>query len=866
MGLLFADNAAKGEFSTKSEEAWLQELGCKGCTLNHTPGKIDATGSKNPEIYVLGEAAGAQEEEQRRQFVGKAGQLLRDLMPRQVIPLVRWNNTINCRPPANRNPTPQERSCCKPRVVGDIERAKPKVIWGFGNVPLQWVSGFNGIKYWRGRRMPVKIGSHVCWYYPFYHPSFLGRIARDNGQDFGSEDERVTYLDLLRAFDELDDLPQSEVHTEAQARANVECITDIGQISKALQWAARQPGVGLDYETNRKRPYEEGAKVLSASVGTLERSYAFPIEHPEAGYTPKQVREIEELWRRFLVNAPCRKIVHNLAFEQEWSAYRFGAETLRARPWEDTANAAAIIDERVGDRKDGPFSLNFQVQMYYGFNIKKLSNVDRKKLEFTPLSTVLSYNGIDSKYHYGVWVKQWEIIKQEGLQLPYELAVRRVPTVVLSQIKGVPVNQAVAKKLQKKYKKKVDEALDEIAALPVVKRFERLKGKEFNPLSSKDLPYVLGDLLGCRETTVVDKYSKEEKISTDDSVLNEIIKNYQPSSDASVLAKQMIALREANGTKTKYIDSLIFGEKNCVLYTDGLIHTNFNTYFAETGRLSSDEPNLQNFPKRDAETKEVRKSIEAAKGCGALAFDYGQIEARVIAMFTKDKLFCKALWEKFDVHQDWAERLAYAYPPRIGGKKFLKDKKVLKTFRTDVKNQWTFPLFFGARDASVANYLQIPVEIISREVREFWKMFPASKGWQEETLKFYQEYGYVETLTGRRRHGPMTTNQIYNSPVQGTAAEIVLDAMSRLSEMEDLELQPEINIHDDLTFLRVPLNRMEAVAEKVIDTMLKVPFKFVNVPIAVEMGMGTNWGDIEEIKDDEGKTVSVYYSNEWNKR
>lgn len=856
MGLFFTDAKPAGDFKTKAEADWLQKMGCDACPLNQTPGKIDATGSRKPEIYVLGEAAGRDEEEQRRQFVGKAGSLLRDLLPEDAMPLVRFNNVLNCHPPKNRNPTPQEVACCRPRVSGDILEYKPRVIWGFGNVPLHWVSGMSGINNWRGRRMPVKIGDRTFWYYPFFHPSYLSRIARDKG-DFGSEEERMTWFDLRRAFEELDYLDEPVVHTIEMAKKNVELVTEINQIAKVLQWAARLPVAGWDYETNALRPYEEGAKILTCGVGTLEKAYAFPVEHPGAGYSKKQIAEVKELVRRFLMNAGCTKAVHNLAFELEWSGAQFGVETIRARPWRDTANSAVVIDERSGGKtKSGPMSLEFNVQLHFGFSLKKISNVDRKKLESTPLDIVLLYNGMDAKYHEGVDQKQQVIIETEGLKEALRLAQRRVPTVVLSQLKGVPVNQTTVATLQKKYGAKVADCERTIAGLKTVKRFASQKGRELNPFSPPDLLHVFNEMLRCPEVKVVDKYSKETKFSTEENVLLEIIKSNPKGDDAHELAKTLIALREANGTKSKYIDALDPKYEKTVIFPDGLIHTNFNTFFAETGRLSSDGPNLQNFPKRDAETKETRKSIEARAGDCILSLDYGQIEARVIAMFTQDPVFVKALWERFDIHGDWAERLAYAWPERVGGKKFIKDKQVMKDFRTDVKNQWTFPLFFGARDVSVAGYLKMPIDVIQEQIEIFWDVFGGARRWQKDTTKFYRKHGYVECLTGRRRHGPLSSNQIYNSPIQGTAAEIVLDAMSRLSETEDPELQPEINIHDDLTFIRAPLKRVDHIAEKVIGMMLDVPFKWAHVvPITVEMSMGKNWCDLKEIGN--------YSSDQW---
>ena len=188
----------------------------------------------------------------------------------------------------------------------------------------------------------------------------------------------------------------------------------------------------------------------------------------------------------------------------------------------------------------------------------------------------------------------------------------------------------------------------------------------------------------------------------------------------------------------------------------------------------------------------------------------------------------------------------------------MTDKKAMKDFRTDVKNQWTFPLFFGARLESAAGYLKIPAETISPLYKEFWKQFSGVKAWQDELLEFYHEHGYVECMTGRRRRGPMSLNQIYNSPVQGTAAEIVMDAMCRLSETGDPELQPNMNIHDDLTWIDVPADRVDVLAERMIGMMLDVPFSWAKiVPISVEASIGENWLDMSEF--------GTFSSDEWGK-
>ncbi|HVX91205.1 MAG TPA: uracil-DNA glycosylase family protein, partial [Candidatus Paceibacterota bacterium] len=155
----------------KNDIALLHQLECKACPLNRTVGgKMPATGAAQPLVYMLGEGPGENEVEQQEQFVGASGKLLRAHIPRAFLSKVRFNNVVRSRPPKNATPEKVEIECCRPSVRADIERSKPRAIFGFGNVPLEWVSDFSGVTYWRGRRMPIKVGSHTCWYYPMLHP------------------------------------------------------------------------------------------------------------------------------------------------------------------------------------------------------------------------------------------------------------------------------------------------------------------------------------------------------------------------------------------------------------------------------------------------------------------------------------------------------------------------------------------------------------------------------------------------------------------------------------------------------------------------------------------------------------------------
>lgn len=843
---LFTSQAPSVNLRSANNTALLHRLECRACPLNATKnGKLLPTGSDNPLIYVLGEHPSVTDLELREHFTGEAGQLLRAHVPKTFRAKLRFNNVVRSRPPGHALPEWQEIEACRPSIVRDIEATKPKAILGLGSAPLEWASEFTGITMWRGRRMPVKIGSHTCWFYPVQHPAYLLRNRR---RDAISEEERVFKFDMRRLFEEVESLPPPVAHTAQDVRANVEIINgDLKALRAALKWARTQPVLGLDYETNGLRPYAAGAKILTAALATVDKGFAFALRHPENEWG-ENLPEVEALWQEFLRDYDGVKVAHNLAFEMEWTGFFFGWDLLRVGRWEDTAVQAVILDERTGRRGGaGPLSLEFLVQQYYGFNLKKLAGVDRKKLETTPVEAVLYYNAPDSKYAEGIWHQQKALIEALGLEEAYELGLRRVPTCVLTQAKGVPADQEEVKKLQKKYKARIEDLEKEIALLPVIRDFVKREKKGFNPLSNPDVLKVLKEYLRRPEVAVVDKFTKKTKYSADKAVLDQI---------DHPLAGLLIQLREATKRKSTYIDPLRIGDEASVMYPDGLSHAQFNTLFAETGRLSCSEPNWQNIPKRAEEARELRRQVVAKTRHLILAFDFGQLEARVIALITKDPVFCKSIWERYDVHMEWAQRLAAAYPSRIGGKKNLTDKKAMKDFRTDVKNQWTFPLFFGAKLSSAANYLKIPEDVLKPLYNDFWKQFSGVKAWQEDLLKFYQENGYVECLTGRRRRGPLSVNQIYNSPVQGTAAEIVMDAMSRLSETGDPELQPNINIHDDLTFIDVPVERIDLVAEQVIKQMLTVPFPWgKTVPMAVEMSLGENWLEMED--------AGTFSSDEW---
>jgi DNA polymerase I-like protein with 3'-5' exonuclease and polymerase domains len=203
----------------------------------------------------------------------------------------------------------------------------------------------------------------------------------------------------------------------------------------------------------------------------------------------------------------------------------------------------------------------------------------------------------------------------------------------------------------------------------------------------------------------------------------------------------------------------------------------------------------------------------------------------------------KALWEDYDIHMEWTRKLVEKYPD-IGPA----DDKL----RARIKNKLVFPAIFGAKNSSIAGYLNVHEEIIDDLMDEFWETFDGLAEWQDALMKQYYEVGWVASPTGRRHHYPLTRNQVINHPVQSFACDIVCNAMNELScmavESGQWHLHPVLNIHDDLSFVIPDDDQvLEEAIPAIYKVMLTPPYKEVNVPLSVKVSIGPVWYGMQEI-------------------
>lgn len=786
-----------------NEPITLNEDGCDSCPYNQlkilSP-KMKPTGSNKPRIYILGEAPGKNEDQQGKQFVGKAGQTLRACLPSNTPKeWIRWNNVVRCFPPGT--PTNRALSCCLKYLIEDIERTKPKVIIGFGAIPLQALLKENTITNWRGRQVPIKVGNHACWYFPCLHPSYVNRMGQDYLYDCFKNDiweaiDKVvmgmgTQSPIIPTTREI----TSNIATYDAKRAKL----GVEKLQKIVHGHSL---LALDIEANTLRPYHKKSKILSiAFTNTNDETIALE-------WCPIVADQVYDI----LTKHNAGIIIHNLAYELEWFYHVFDRDKrILWRNWEDTQAQAFTLDERKRCH-----SLDFLTLEYFGFRIKSVYNLNRKRLEGYSVKRLLEYNGLDSKWTMKLYHKQKNKIGG-SLFKPYRMYVDRTPALVSMQAQGLDIDFNKVEHLRKKFNKELLVAKKKLSKVGPIKNLQITTGKPFNPCSPAQVSklfYSIGSPLPNTREETLDKYRTHEV--------------YGP------IISAILKVRGYEKLLSTYLNNLT--RDSALVYPDGKIHTQYNGLFVSTGRLSSEEPNVQNFPIR--KHPEIREVIVAPNGWKLLKGDYKQIEVCVLAMASKDRKLIDAITNGVDIHWEEADALRKIYPGILDHKMVLGDKKKLRTF---VKSEIVFASFYGSYPKSISKRIGIPDKYLVQWQSGFWDRYKGVKRWQREVKHFYDAYGYIETLNGRRRRMPLEPTILFNSPIQGSASDITIAAMIRLCKAGHRVV---LNIHDDLTTLIEDSPNYGETVDEITQLMLMRSFDWMITPISVELSIGQDWNNL----------------------
>ncbi|MES2447025.1 MAG: DNA polymerase I [Bacteroidota bacterium] len=352
-------------------------------------------------------------------------------------------------------------------------------------------------------------------------------------------------------------------------------------------------------------------------------------------------------------------------------------------------------------------------------------------------------------------------------------------------------------------------------------------GLKFNLASPKQLGEVLFDHLKLDPKA---KKTKTGQYQTGEDVLNLL-------ASKSDIVKDILDFRQLQKLKSTYVDALPL----MVNPKTGRVHTSYNQAVAATGRLSSNNPNLQNIPIRTERGREVRKAFIARdEDHVLLSADYSQIELRIIAEISKEENMLDAFSKGIDIHTATAAKVYGISIEEVDSNQRRNAKAV------------NFGIIYGQSAFGLSQNLNIPRKEAAEIIEQYFTQYPGIKRYMSDTMNFARENGYVETIMGRRRYlrdinsanmtvrGYAERNAI-NAPIQGSAADLIKIAMINIhKDMKDQKLESKMTmqVHDELVFdvLKTEIEQMKAIITNRMKTAIKT-----EVPIEIEIGEGVNW-------------------------
>jgi DNA polymerase I len=362
------------------------------------------------------------------------------------------------------------------------------------------------------------------------------------------------------------------------------------------------------------------------------------------------------------------------------------------------------------------------------------------------------------------------------------------------------------------------------------KRIHELAGQEFNINSPKQLGDVLFNKMNLPKPV---KYGKGKTISTAVDVLEDLAAEHE-------IAKRVLEYRQVSKLKSTYVDALPM----LLNPETGRLHTTFNQTGTATGRLSSTNPNLQNIPIRTEQGREIRAAFIAEEGHVLLAADYSQIELRLLAHFSGDPLLVEAFRRGDDIHALTASQV-FGVPPMMLDAEHRRRAKAVN-----------FGIVYGISPFGLAAQLNIEQKEAKKFIDAYFAKYKGVRTWLDSVLEQARKEQRVSTLFGRTRPIPDINSKnanmrgfaertATNTPLQGTAADLIKLAMIRLQdELRERRLKSRmtLQVHDELVF-EVPLDEVDTMRKLVCDKMENV--YELKVPIVADVGVGKNWRDLE---------------------
>ncbi|MEE2760042.1 MAG: DNA polymerase I [Pseudomonadota bacterium] len=614
-----------------------------------------------------------------------------------------------------------------------------------------------------------------------------------------------------------------------------ELVQDKERLKAWIEEAAAAGIVAVDTETTSLNSM--GAELVGISLSIeAGRACYIPVAHTEpedqasldlggdegTGKTKKSgVKQVKrdaavKILKPLLEDPTILKVGHNMKYDAEIFAH-YGVEVA---PIDDTMLVSYVLEG--GLHGHGMDDLSELYLSHKTIKFKDVAGSGKSQITFdkVPLDKALGYAAEDADITQRLYQVLKPRLAREHMVSIYEVMERPLIGVLKEMERtGVRIDAKVLKGLSSDFAKR-------LADLEV--HIHELAGREFNIGSPKQLGEILFDEMGLAGG----KKTKTGAYGTGADVLETL------AAEGHEMSARVLDWRQLAKLKSTYTDSLI----EDINPATGRVHTNYGQAIASTGRLSSNNPNLQNIPVRTEEGRKIRQAFVADKGHVLLSADYSQIELRLLAHVAGIDALREAFKDGTDIHAMTASQV-FGVPMDGMDPMVRRQAKAIN-----------FGIIYGISAFGLARQLAIPRSEASDYIKAYFQRYPGIRDYMDRAKEQAREKGYVTTLYGRKCHTPGIDNKnsahrsfaeraAINAPIQGGAADIIKRAMIKMPgalASARLGARMLLQVHDELIF-EVPKMELEATMALVKETMEGVAH--LDVPLIVDTGHGANWDE-----------------------
>ncbi|MCE9402708.1 DNA polymerase I [Bacteroides fragilis] len=608
-------------------------------------------------------------------------------------------------------------------------------------------------------------------------------------------------------------------HTNEEKKSNLESLNSLSYDYQLIDTEEKRNEIikklltseilALDTETTGTDPMDAELVGMSFSITENQAFYVpVPAEREEA---IKIVREFEPVFK----NEKSLKVGQNIKYDM-LVLQNYGIE-VRGKLF-DTMVAHYVLQPELRHNMDYLAEIYLHYQTIHIEELIGPKGKGQKNMRDLSPQEVYLYACEDADVTLKLKnILEQELKKNDAEKLFYEIEMPLVPVLVNIESNGVRLDTEALKQSSEHFTTRLQS---------IEKEIYTLAEGEFNIASPKQVGEILFDKLKIVEKA---KKTKTGQYVTSEEVLESLRNKHD-------IIGKILEYRGLKKLLSTYIDAL----PQLINPQTGRIHTSFNQTVTATGRLSSSNPNLQNIPIRDEDGKEIRKAFIPDDGCSFFSADYSQIELRIMAHLSEDKNMIDAFLSGYDIHAATAAKI---YKVDI--------KEVTADMRRKAKTA-NFGIIYGISVFGLAERMNVDRKEAKELIDGYFETYPQVKSYMDKSIQVAREHGYVETIFHRKRFLPDINSRnavvrgyaernAINAPIQGSAADIIKVAMTRIYERfkaEGLKAKMILQVHDELNF-SVPAKEKEIVEQVVIEEMEKA--YRMHVPLKADCGWGTNW-------------------------